>query len=89
MTPDQLALLEEAVRRWLALCRRIGARRFLLDGSFVTVKPEPDDIDAVVLLTRAQGLVGRRVLVAGPGPARSQAQRVEEGEDPAGPVLAP
>jgi hypothetical protein len=26
------------------------ARRFLLDGSFVTAKEEPDDIDAVVLL---------------------------------------
>jgi hypothetical protein len=26
------------------------ARRLLIDGSFVTAKPEPDDIDAVILL---------------------------------------
>jgi hypothetical protein len=38
------------LRRWLALARDIGARRLLVDGSFVTAKPEPDDIDAVILL---------------------------------------
>ena len=38
------------LRRWRVLARDIGARRLLIDGSFVTAKPEPDDIDAVVLL---------------------------------------
>jgi hypothetical protein len=38
------------LRRWLALARDIGARRLLVDGSFVTAKTEPDDIDAVILL---------------------------------------
>ena len=38
------------LRRWVFLAREIGVRRFLLDGSFVTAKSEPDDIDAVVLL---------------------------------------
>src|SRR5437868_1456583 len=39
------------LRRWLELARQTGGRRFLLDGSFVTAKPEPEDIDAVVLLS--------------------------------------
>ena len=38
------------LRRWLELSRLTGARRFLVDGSFVTAKQEPQDIDAVVLL---------------------------------------
>jgi len=38
------------LRRWLVLARSIRARRLLIDGSFVTAKPEPDDIDAVILL---------------------------------------
>ena len=38
------------LRRWLELSRLTGARRFLVDGSFVTAKEEPNDIDAVVLL---------------------------------------
>jgi hypothetical protein len=38
------------LRRWLELSRLTHARRFLVDGSFVTTKEEPDDIDAVVLL---------------------------------------
>jgi uncharacterized protein DUF6932 len=38
------------LRRWLELARETRARRFLLDGSFVTAKAEPNDIDAVVLL---------------------------------------
>ena len=37
-------------RRWLELARATRARRFLLDGSFVTGEPEPNDIDAVVLI---------------------------------------
>src|SRR5437867_1161459 len=38
------------LRRWLALSRAVGAPRFLVDGSFVTDKAEPGDVDAVVWL---------------------------------------
>jgi hypothetical protein len=38
------------LRRWLDLSALTRARRFLVDGSFVTAKEEPNDIDAVVLL---------------------------------------
>ena len=33
------------------MARATKARRLLLDGSFVTAKPDPNDIDAVVLLS--------------------------------------
>jgi hypothetical protein len=36
---------------WVELARITGCTRLLIDGSFVTAKAEPDDIDAVVLLT--------------------------------------
>jgi sugar phosphate isomerase/epimerase len=39
------------LRRWIELAKQIGARRLLLDGSFVTSKDEPDDVDAVLLLS--------------------------------------
>jgi hypothetical protein len=42
--------LVHRLRRWIELARLIGARRVLVDGSFVTMKDEPDDIDAVILL---------------------------------------
>lgn len=38
------------LRRWLALARLTRASRFLVDGSFITAKEEPNDIDAVVLI---------------------------------------
>jgi Family of unknown function (DUF6932) len=38
------------LRRWLELARAIGAQRFLVDGSFITAKQKPNDVDAVVLL---------------------------------------
>src|SRR5438552_545782 len=38
------------LRRWAELARQVKARRLLIDGSFVTGKPEPHDIDALVLL---------------------------------------
>lgn len=38
------------VRRWIELARQVGARRLLVDGSFVTAKNDPRDVDAVVLL---------------------------------------
>jgi hypothetical protein len=38
------------LRRWLELARQVGAQRLMVDGSFVTAKEEPNDIDAVILL---------------------------------------
>lgn len=38
------------LRRWIELAKQVGAQRFLVDGSFVTAKPDPGDIDAVILL---------------------------------------
>jgi hypothetical protein len=38
------------LRRWIELGRQVGARRLLVDGSFVTAKEEPDDIDTVIRL---------------------------------------
>jgi hypothetical protein len=42
--------LLDRVRNWITLARAVKARRLLLDGSFVTKKQEPGDVDAVVLL---------------------------------------
>lgn len=50
------------LRRWLELARAAGARRFLINGSFVTDKAEPGDVDAVVWLPgdfRAQVEIGK------------------------------
>jgi hypothetical protein len=38
------------LKRWVELGRIVKALRILVDGSFVTTKPEPDDIDAVIQL---------------------------------------
>jgi hypothetical protein len=38
------------VRRWIQLGREVGAKRLFVDGSFVTSKTEPNDVDAVILL---------------------------------------
>jgi hypothetical protein len=38
------------LRRWLELARKVGAQQLLLDGSFVTAKKDPVDIDAVIFL---------------------------------------
>ena len=38
------------VRRWIETARAVAAPRLLIDGSFVTDKPDPDDVDAVILL---------------------------------------
>lgn len=38
------------LRRWVELTRQVGGRRLLIDGSFVTAKDKPNDIDAVILL---------------------------------------
>ncbi|HET6880154.1 MAG TPA: hypothetical protein VFI31_08365 [Pirellulales bacterium] len=50
------------LRRWLELSRQVGGKRFLVDGSFVTAKKDPNDIDSVVLLpTDFEGQVGQGV----------------------------
>lgn len=41
--------LVNRLRRWIELVRQVHGKRFLVDGSFVTAKNAPDDIDAVVL----------------------------------------
>lgn len=38
------------LRLWIELARQIGGRRLMIDGSFVTAKENPNDIDAVILL---------------------------------------
>ena len=38
------------LRRWIELGRQVGAKRLLVDGSFVTAKEEPQDVDTVILL---------------------------------------
>lgn len=38
------------VRRWIELAREVMAHRLFIDGSFVTAKAEPNDVDAVIWL---------------------------------------
>jgi len=38
------------LRRWIEVSRSVSAKRLFVDGSFVTAKPEPNDVDAVVWL---------------------------------------
>ena len=38
------------LRRWIELGRLVGAKRLVVDGSFVTSKAEPKDVDAVMLV---------------------------------------
>ncbi len=38
------------LRRWIELGRQVGAHRLLVDGSYVTARAEPHDVDAVILL---------------------------------------
>lgn len=38
------------LRRWIELGRQVGAKRLLVDGSFVSAKEEPHDVDTVILL---------------------------------------
>ena len=48
-TPRRRELMER-VENWIELARLVRARRLLLDGSFVTEKLSPNDVDAVMLL---------------------------------------
>jgi hypothetical protein len=47
---DRRNWLLQRVWKWIDLARAVKARRLLLDGSFVTAKEAPGDVDAVVLL---------------------------------------
>ncbi len=38
------------LRRWIELGRQVGAKRLLVDGSYVTAKEEPYDVDTVIFL---------------------------------------
>ena len=49
-TPRRKMLMTR-LKHWIGLSRRVGAKRFLIDGSFVTAKPNPKDVDAVVQVT--------------------------------------
>jgi hypothetical protein len=51
-TTGQRTKLMAQLSRWLELCRSIRALRFLVNGSFVTAKPEPKDVDCVCWLPR-------------------------------------
>lgn len=51
LNPHRQNLLKR-VYNWLSLARAVKARRILLDGSFVTAKEEPGDVDAVILLPK-------------------------------------
>lgn len=42
----------ESVRWMVDLARRAGVRRIILNGSFVTDKIEPNDVDCVLLIER-------------------------------------
>jgi len=44
--------LLKRVREWVGLAKAVKARRLLLDGSFVTAKDKPGDVDAVVFLPK-------------------------------------
>ena len=48
-TPRRRRLVSR-VKAWLRLARVIGAHRFFVNGSFVTAKPEPGDVDCVCWL---------------------------------------
>ena len=43
-------MLALRLRQWIDLARKTRAKRLLIDGSFVTNKVSPGDIDAVVWL---------------------------------------
>ena len=49
-TPPRRTVLMARVAEWLGSARSVRALRFLLDGSFVTAKSEPGDVDCVCWL---------------------------------------
>jgi hypothetical protein len=55
------------LRQWISLARAVSASRLLVDGSFVTSKPEPNDVDSVVLLPQDLGDQIKRGIERGAG----------------------
>lgn len=49
-TSDRRRELMTCIEEWIEMARDIQALRLLLDGSFVTEKDSPNDVDAVMLL---------------------------------------
>ena len=48
-TPERSELMQSL--RWLVdMCRRDDVRRLVVNGSFVTSKPDPEDVDCVALI---------------------------------------
>jgi hypothetical protein len=47
---SQRCRLALRLRRWIELARMVEAKQILVDGSFVTAKAVPNDVDAVVWL---------------------------------------
>ena len=45
-------MLMARLSNWLAQTRAVKATRFLLDGSFVTAKTDPNDVDCAVWIPR-------------------------------------
>ena len=70
--------LVERVRHWIDLARAVTARRLLLDGSFVTEKNDPEDVDAVILLPEDFW----DQLMAGHSPAHDLQTMIETREPP-------
>ena len=49
--PSELRRVQMESLRWLVdLARRAGVRRIVINGSFVTDVPEPNDVDCVLLI---------------------------------------
>jgi hypothetical protein len=42
--------LVHRIRHWIRIARDVRAPRLLIDGSFITAKSDPNDVDAVILL---------------------------------------
>lgn len=47
-SPEREVEINE-LRQFIAWCRRTGVRRLLIDGSFVTAKVDPIDVDVLIL----------------------------------------
>lgn len=60
-TPRRVYLMGR-VRRWLQLARAVGARRLLIDGSFVTRKPERNCRGSVMIANESEFQAAQREL---------------------------
>ena len=49
-TSESRRRLVQRLLRWVEIARYVRAKRFFVDGSFVTAKAAPEDVDAVVWL---------------------------------------